>query len=229
MHKLFPPQDLPASTGSVPLEQLEQLAKPAPNVAAPPGTPPPEQPSKPVPNATITLDTPSPQQPSKPAPNVAAPPGTPPQDLPASTGSVPLEQLKQLAKPAPNAAAPLDTPPPMTDTPPPTDAATAPASLTCNHYNCATVLKITRHRGLEDFTPGGDNGPGTYFATDVPEGDAVGQPQDSGIVDEKESMLWEITVRMQDGTEQTMQQDSAPGVQVGDSVLIEGNTIQPWN
>ena len=158
----------------------------------------------------------------------------PPQDSPAATGAVPAERLEQAAKPAPQAAVPPDTPPPMTDTPPPmtdtppaTDAATA--SPPCNHYNCATILKITNHQGLEDFKPGGDNGPGTYFATDVPEGNAVGQPQDMGAVFEKEAKLWEITVRMQDGTVQTMQQDYLPGVQVGDSVLIEGNTIQPWN
>ena len=151
----------------------------------------------------------------------------PPQDLPTSNGAVPAERLGPPAKPAPSAAIPPDTPPPMTDTPPATDAATA--SRACNHYNCATILKITNHQGLEDFKPGEDNGPGTYFATEVPEGNAVGQPQDTGAVFEKESKLWEITVRMQDGTVQTMQQDYLPGVQVGDSVLIEGNTIQPWN
>jgi hypothetical protein len=151
----------------------------------------------------------------------------PPQDLPASNDSVPARRLEQPAKPSSNAAVPPDTPPPMNDAPPATGAATA--SLSCNHYNCATILSITRHRGLEDFKPGADNGPGTYFATDIPEGNVVGQPQDTGEVFEKESMLWEITVRMQDGTVQTMQQDSAPGVQVGDSVLIEDNTIRPWN
>ena len=202
MHKEFPEQNLPASNNPVPVEPLGPPAKPAANAA-------------------ILLDTPSPMTDTPPAPN-------PP------------------VKPAANAAVPPDTPPPMTDTPPLSNSppsgkievlgemssatpGASTATTPCNHYNCATILSIKKHHGLEDFTPGADNGPGTYFATDSPEGNAVAQPQDSGEVFEKESMLWDITVQMQDGTVQTMQQDNAPGVQVGDSVLIEGNTITPWN
>ena len=225
MHKEFPEQNLPASNNPVPVEPLGPPAKPAANAAILLDTPSP-----------MTDTPPAPNPPVKPAANAAVPPDTPP----------PVIDTPPPVKPAANATVPSDTPPPITDTPPLSisppsgkievlgemSSATPGASTAttpCNHYNCATILSIKKHHGLEDFTPGVDNGPGTYFATDIPEGNAVAQPQDSGEVFEKESTLWDITVQMQDGTVQTMQQDNAPGVQVGDSVLIEGNTITPWN
>lgn len=174
----------------------------------------------------------------------------PPQPVPASDTTAPDERLGPPAKPPPDAVIPPDTPPPMTNAAPVPDGSVdaplpagkievldemssntpgAPKAPPCTHYNCGTILSISNHKGLEDFKPGGDNGSGTYFAVDVPMGDAAAQPQDEGQVFEKEARLWEITVKMQDGTVQVIQQDYAPGVQVGDTVLVEDNKILPWN
>jgi hypothetical protein len=99
----------------------------------------------------------------------------------------------------------------------------------CNHYNCGTVLSIHHHRGLEPAAGAALDGPGTYVGV----GEAqVLDPTDpfspiaSDEAVDKVSELWEILVRMQDGTVQTIQQDYAPFFRVGDEVLVEDNQIQ---
>jgi hypothetical protein len=199
MHKLFPTQNVPASNDSVPAERTGPQAKLAPHAA------PPDQAAAPI---TDTLPTVSTRPDGKAFPPDALAPLT---DTPPAPSAIPDKKLDALAE--------------MSDATP----GAATAAVSCQLYDCATVLSISKHHGTEDFQPGQGNGPGIYFATDIPEGDAVGQPQDRGEVFEEESILWEITVRMEDGTVQTMQQDYAPGVQVGDTVLVDGNTVTPWN
>ena len=99
----------------------------------------------------------------------------------------------------------------------------------CNLDTCAVVLGITT-REVAESVAHDDGGPGIY----VPEGmysmETAGQP---GIWDaygvQKIIQVWVITVLPRDGVVQVIQQRSAPAFSVGDSVLVDDNTILPWN
>jgi hypothetical protein len=99
----------------------------------------------------------------------------------------------------------------------------------CNHYNCGTILSIRHHRGLEPAAGDALDGPGTYVGVGEAQVLDPADPFSPVIADnavEKVSDLWEIQVRMQDGTVQTIRQDYAPFFQVGDEVLVEDGQIQ---
>jgi hypothetical protein len=129
------------------------------------------------------------------------------QEAPAATGK--MEVLGEMSDSTPGAA---------NVTPPP-----------CNLDTCAVVLGITTREVTESLAHD-DGGPGVY----VPEGmismETAGQPAvwDAYGV-EKLIQVWVITVQPRDGAVQVIQQRSAPGFSVGDSVLVNGNTILPWN
>jgi hypothetical protein len=112
------------------------------------------------------------------------------------------------------------------------DSTPGAASVTrrpCNLENCAVVLGITTQQVAESVADD-DGGPGVY----VPEGmislKTAGQP---GIWDaygvEKLVQVWVVTVQPRNGAVQVIQQRTSPAFSVGDAVLLDGNTILPWN
>ena len=75
-----------------------------------------------------------------------------------------------------------------------------------------------------------NGGPGVY----VPEGmtsmatlGEQGEWDAYGI--EKLVPVWNVTVLPRNGSPQMIQQRVAPSFGIGDPVLLEGNTILPWN
>lgn len=99
----------------------------------------------------------------------------------------------------------------------------------CNLDTCAVVLGITT-REVAESVAHDDGGPGLY----VPEGmvsmDTAGQ---QGVWDaygvEKLVQVWVITVQPRIGSVQVIEQRTVPGFGVGDSVLLDGGTLLPWN
>jgi hypothetical protein len=148
----------------------------------------------------------APQSSPAPVPSAAAAEISPPTPI-AATGK--MEVLGEISDSTPGAAS--ITPPP------------------CNLDSCAIVLAIVTRKVAESVADD-DGGPGVY----VPEGmvsmETAGQP---GIWDaygvEKIIQVWVITVRSRNGAVQVIEQRNSPAFSVGDSVLVEGNTVQPWN
>jgi len=99
----------------------------------------------------------------------------------------------------------------------------------CNLDNCAVVLGIVTRQAAESVADD-DGGPGVYVPEGMTSMETAGQP---GIWDaygvEKLVPVWVITVRPRNGAVQVIEQRSSPAFTVGDSVLLEGNTILPWN
>jgi hypothetical protein len=110
-----------------------------------------------------------------------------------------------------------------------TPGAAAIAPPPCNVEACAIVLGIATHPVPESLDQD-DGGPGIYVPEGMTSMATAGEP---GIWDaygiEKLVQVWDITVRTRAGVVRVMQQRSSPAFTVGDSVLIEGNTILPWN
>jgi hypothetical protein len=99
----------------------------------------------------------------------------------------------------------------------------------CDGDACAVVLGIATHPVPESLDQD-DGGPGIYVPEGMTSMATAGEP---GIWDaygiEKLVTVWDITVRTRAGVVRVIQQRSSPAFMVGDSVLIEGNTILPWN
>ena len=101
-------------------------------------------------------------------------------------------------------------------------------AVPCTLANCGTVVTIRHHLGVEQVTSA--DGPGVYIGEQryenlYPEPPLAAPIPDGGTL-EKETQLWDIEVRMQDGSVRTVQQDFEPLFAVGARVLLDGDQIQ---
>jgi hypothetical protein len=139
-----------------------------------------------------------------------SPPGTPPPAVPAATTGK-MELLGEISDSTPGAA---DIP--VTRRP-------------CNLDACAVVLGITTQQVAESLADD-DGGPGTYIPEGMTSMATAGEP---GVWDaygvEKLVPVWVITVQTSNGTVRVVRQRNSPAFSVGDSVLVDGDTILPWN
>ena len=110
-----------------------------------------------------------------------------------------------------------------------TPGAAAISRPACDLEACAVVLGITTHPVPESLAED-DGGPGIYVPEGMTSMATAGEP---GVWDaygiEKLVPVWDITLRTRAGVVRVIQQRSSPAFMVGDPVLIEGNTILPWN
>lgn len=113
-------------------------------------------------------------------------------------------------------------------------AATSPgaADVTrgpCNLDNCAVVLGIATHEVAESVAHD-DGGPGLYTPQGLYSAETAGQP---GVWDaygvQKIVQVWDISVLTRDDGVKVIQQRIEPLFRVGDSVLVDGDRILPWN
>ena len=99
----------------------------------------------------------------------------------------------------------------------------------CDLDNCAVVLAIGIHEVAESVAQD-DGGPGTYMPQGVYSAETASQP---GVWDaygvQKIVRVWDISILPRGGDVQVIQQRSEPLFRVGDPVLVNGNTILPWN
>lgn len=99
----------------------------------------------------------------------------------------------------------------------------------CTLDNCAVVLGISISQAPESLAQ--DNGgPGVYVPEGMTSMDTLGeQGQWDAYGVEKLVPVWNVTVLPRNGSPQVIQQRVAPSFGIGDPVLLEGNTILPWN
>jgi hypothetical protein len=99
----------------------------------------------------------------------------------------------------------------------------------CNLDNCAVVLGISVSQMAESVAHD-DGGPGVYLPEGMTSMATAGEP---GVWDaygvEKLVPVWNVTVLPRNGTPQVIQQRTAPAFGIGDPVLLDGNTLLPWN
>ena len=99
----------------------------------------------------------------------------------------------------------------------------------CDLDTCAVVLAIGTHEVSESVAQD-DGGPGTYLPQGVYSAETAGQP---GAWDaygvQKIIQVWDISVLPRDGVVHVIRQRTEPLFRVGDPVLVNGNTILPWN
>jgi len=100
----------------------------------------------------------------------------------------------------------------------------------CDLDNCAVVLAIGTHEVAESVAQD-DGGPGTYVPQGMVSAETAGQP---GVWDaygaQKVIRVWDVSVLPRGGGAiQVIQQRSEPLFRVGDPVLVNGNTLLPWN
>jgi hypothetical protein len=146
--------------------------------------------------------------PSPSAPAEVPPPLEVPAAGAAATGK--MEQLGEMSDSTPGAA----------------DVTQRP----CDLDNCAVVLAIGTHEVAESVDQD-DGGPGTYIPQGMYSAETASQP---GVWDaygvQKIIRVWDISVLPRGGGAiQVIQQRSEPLFRVGDPVLVNGNTILPWN
>ena len=134
----------------------------------------------------------------------------PPIEAPAA-GAPPakLEQLGEMSDSTPGAASVIQRP--------------------CDLENCAVVLAIGTHQAAESLDQD-DGGPGLYMPQGMYSAETAGQP---GVWDgygvQKIVRVWDISILPRGGAVQVIQQRSEPLFRVGDPVLVNGNTLLPWN
>jgi hypothetical protein len=103
------------------------------------------------------------------------------------------------------------------------------AKRPCNLDNCGVVLGIANHQAAESLYQD-DGGPGLYVPQGMNSAETAAQP---AVVDatgvQKIVTVWDIAVRMRDGTVRQFQQRSQPLLQIGDTVFVNGDGVQLWN
>jgi hypothetical protein len=111
-------------------------------------------------------------------------------------------------------------------------------SQPCAMPNCAIVIAIRHHLGVEPVAS--EDGPGVYFQQEVdtdldptpplelPLAPQITPPLVQSTTLEKETQLWQIELRMQDGSVQTVQQDFEPLFPVGTQVVVDGDQVREW-
>jgi hypothetical protein len=99
----------------------------------------------------------------------------------------------------------------------------------CNLDTCAVVLAIGT-REVAESVDQDDGGPGTYMPQGMYSAETASQP---GVWDgygvQKIVRVWDISILPRGGPVQVIQQRNEPLFRVGDPVLVNGNTILPWN
>ena len=99
----------------------------------------------------------------------------------------------------------------------------------CDLDNCGVVLGIANHQAAESLYQD-DGGPGLYLPQGTNSAETAAQ---LAVVDatgvQKIVTVWDIAVRMRDGTVRQFQQRSQPLLQIGDTVFINANGVQLWN
>src|SRR5262245_790137 len=99
----------------------------------------------------------------------------------------------------------------------------------CTLDNCGVVLGIANHQAAESLSQD-DGGPGLYLPQGMNNAETAAQP---AVVDatgvQKIVTVWDIAVRMRDGTVRQFQQRSQPLLQIGDTVFVNGDGVQLWN
>lgn len=132
-----------------------------------------------------------------------------PAPIPAAMPPAKLEQLDEMSDSTPGAANVIQRP--------------------CDLDNCAVVLAIGTHEVAESVDQD-DGAPGTYMPQGVYSAETASQP---GVWDaygvQKIVRVWDISILPRRGEVQVIQQRSEPLFRVGDPVLVNGNTILPWN
>jgi hypothetical protein len=99
----------------------------------------------------------------------------------------------------------------------------------CNLANCGVVLGIANHQAAESLYQD-DGGPGTYLPQGVDSAETAAQPAVSDATGvQKIVTVWDIAVRMHDGTVRQVQQRSQPLLQIGDTVFVNADGVQLWN
>ena len=99
----------------------------------------------------------------------------------------------------------------------------------CNLANCGVVLGIANHQAAESLYQD-DGGPGTYLPQGVNSAETAAQPAVSDATGvQKIITVWDIAVRMHDGTVRQFQQRSQPLLQIGDTVFVNTDGVQLWN
>lgn len=103
------------------------------------------------------------------------------------------------------------------------------AKRPCNLDNCGVVLGIANHQAAESLDQD-DGGPGLYLPQGMNNAETAAQP---AVVDatgvQKIVTVWDIAVRMRDGTVRQFQQRSQPLLQIGDTVFVSADSVQLWN
>ena len=99
----------------------------------------------------------------------------------------------------------------------------------CNLDTCGVVLGIANHQAAESLSQD-DGGTGLYLPQGMNSAETAAQP---AVVDatgvQKIVTVWDIAVRMRDGTVRQFQQRSQPLLQIGDTVFVNADGVQLWN
>ena len=110
-----------------------------------------------------------------------------------------------------------------------TPGAARGAKRPCNFDSCGVVLGIANHQAAESLSQD-DGGSGVYVPQGMDNAQTASQP---AVVDatgvQKIVTVWDIAVRMRDGTVRQFQQRSQPLLQIGDTVFINSGGVQLWN
>jgi len=110
-----------------------------------------------------------------------------------------------------------------------TSGAAQTAKRPCNLDNCGVVLGIANHQAAESLFED-DGGPGLYVPQGMNSAETAAQPavaDATGV--QKIITVWDIAVRMRDGSVRQFQQRSQPLLQIGDTVFINAGSVQLWN
>jgi len=110
-----------------------------------------------------------------------------------------------------------------------TPGAAQVAKRPCNLDNCGVVLGIANHQAAESLFQD-DGGPGLYLPQGMNNAETAAQPavaDATGV--QKVITVWDIAVRMRNGTVRQFQQRSQPLLQIGDTVFINADGVQLWN
>ena len=103
------------------------------------------------------------------------------------------------------------------------------AKRPCDVDSCGVVLGIANHQAAESLDQD-DGGPGLYLPQGMNSAETASQPavaDATGV--QKIVTVWDIAVRMHDGTVRQFQQRSQPLLQIGDTVFVNADGVQLWN
>jgi hypothetical protein len=115
-------------------------------------------------------------------------------------------------------------------------AGAAPSSTgrPCDLDNCGVIVAIYQGKPELEVQPDWAldpyYSPAPYFDGGLDAwDDPMGPMDDEGYVVETAPGLWQIEVQMNTGSTRVIRQDYQPLLQVGDPVLVEGESIRLWN
>ncbi len=106
----------------------------------------------------------------------------------------------------------------------------APANLpppACPVANCGTVISIALVEGNADVQPGGAVAPPDEYDNSNPY-QAFDWVNLYGYDLWDPGPVWQIGVRLTNGAVQIVQQNYKPYLKIGDTVVVEGNSVRIW-